>query len=110
MPQAGKLDRRITIERAVVTYDALNNPVYDWKRYLSAWASQQDVSDGERIAAAQIGADITTRFRVRYSEKMAGVNPKDRIAMTDGRLYDIAGVKEVDRRQLLEITAKARID
>jgi SPP1 family predicted phage head-tail adaptor len=105
--QAGDLDRRITIERFTETRDPFNNPVKSWAPLATVWASRADVSDSERLAAQEIGAEITTRFRIRWSRALSDVDPKDRVRF-DGRLYDIVGVKEIARREGLEITTAAR--
>ncbi|MBM3545281.1 MAG: head-tail adaptor protein [Alphaproteobacteria bacterium] len=107
--QAGDLDRRITIERCTEMRDAFNNPVKTWGPLATVWASRADVSDSERSAAQEIGAEITTRFRIRWSRALSDVDPRDRVRF-DGRLYGIAAVKEIGRREGLEITASARSD
>lgn len=107
--QAGKLDRRLTLERATVTYDSFNSPVYTWATLATVWGEKKEISDGERLSAQEKGADITTRFQIRYSTTVADLNPKDRLTY-DSRTYDIVGVKELGRRDGLEITTKARTD
>lgn len=107
--QAGKLDRRITIERASETRDAFNNITYSWTPLVTVWAAKLDVRDAERWSAQEVGAEITTRFQIRWSTAVEDVNPKDRIVF-DGRTYDINAVKEMGRREGLEITAAARAD
>lgn len=107
--KAGPLDRRITIERLQLSYDADNQPVENWAALTTVWASKQDVSDGEKIRAAQVGATLTTRFQIRWSNMVSDVNPKDRLVVA-GRVYDISGVKEIGRREGLEITAAANAD
>lgn len=106
---AGKLDRRIALQRFTATRDALNNPVDAWLLLATVWASKLDVRDSERFAAKEVGAEIGTRFQLRYSATVADLNPKDRISY-NGRTYDIVGVKEIGRREGLEITAIARAD
>lgn len=107
---AGNLDRRITIQRATYTQNALGEQIIaTWNTLATVWAEVMPVSDGERIRALEVSAEITTRFRIRYSSTVASVNPKDRISY-DGRVYDISGVKEIGRREGLEITAAARAD
>ena len=71
-------------------------------------AAKKDVSDSERWRAGEVGASMTCRFTVRYSEFTRDISPKDRILCEDV-FYDISGIKEVGgRRHYLEITAAAR--
>jgi SPP1 family predicted phage head-tail adaptor len=107
---AGDLDRRISIERATVARDAFNNPVPStWLPVATVWAAKMEIRDAERIAAQEVGAEVTTRFQIRWSSTVADVNPKDRLIF-DGRTYGISAVKEIGRREGLEITANARAD
>lgn len=107
--EAGKLDRRITILRAVNTGNAFNEPVASWEPLATVWASKEDIRDGERIRAQTISADITTRFQIRHSTVVADVNAKDRV-LCEGKTYDIFSVKEIGQRVGFEITATARAD
>lgn len=102
-------NRLITIERATTVQDEFGEPIETWATLLEVFAEAVPVSDGEKVAAAEVSATISMRFRVLYSSTIADVNPKDRISF-DGRDYDIWGVKEIGRREGLEITAAARAD
>lgn len=104
-----KLDRRITLQRYGVTYDSDNQPIEGFTDLATVWASVQYVSDGERVRAAEVGASITVRFQIRYSSTVAVVNPKDRVVY-GGKTFDISGVKELGRREGLEISAAAAAD
>lgn len=110
---AGKLNRKIIIQRATVTKDALNNDVPGWENVLpgdgKVWASKRDASARERLSASEMGADITTIFKVRYSSDIALTNPRDRILL-DERAYEIVGVTEIGYRDGLQITAMARAE
>jgi len=99
----------ITIRRQTLTYDEKNRPVEVWSDLAQAWAEKRDVSDGERFRAQQVEAQITSRFLLLWSPQLADVDAKDRIVV-DGRSYDISGVKEIGRRDGIEITAAARAD
>lgn len=102
---AGKLDRRITLQRYGVTYDEWNQPTEGWADLGKRWASKEDVSDGEKIRAGQVGASISTRFRVRYDGLTSTITAADRL-VCEGIEYAIAGTKEGDgRRREIEITA-----
>jgi SPP1 family predicted phage head-tail adaptor len=106
---AGHLDRRIEIQRATTTTNAFNEPVPTWGTVATVWARKRDVSDKERQQAGETAAEITTRFQVRFSATLAALNPKDRL-VCEARIYDIWGVKEIGRREGLEISATARAD
>ena len=107
--QAGALDRRITIERYGVTYNADNEPTEAWTTLATVWASIQYASDGEKVRAAEVGATVSVRFQIRYSSTVKDVDAKDRI-LYDGKTFDIVGVKELGRREGLEISAAAAAD
>lgn len=106
---AGKLDRRLTLQRYGITYNEDNEPVEGFADLATVWASVQYASDGERVRAAEVGATITIRFQIRYSSTVASVNPKDRVVY-DGKVFDISAVKELGRREGLEISAAAAAD
>ena len=105
----GERDRHVTIERAAEIDDGftkVEGRYAPWKRF---WARKTDVSDVERTRAAENGAEITTRFVVRFSGATRTITPHDRLTC-EGRSYNIVGVKEVGRREGIEITASARTD
>lgn len=107
--QAGPLDRRIQFRRAGIGDDGLSASEA-WADYGSpVWASKADISDGERWRAGEVAAHVTTRFQVRWSLFTAGITPKDRL-VCEGRTYDITGIKEIGRRERIEITTAARTD
>lgn len=104
-----KLDRRITIQRYGITYNADNEPIEAWAPLATVWASVNYVSDGEKVRAAEVGASITVRFQIRYSSDVADVDAKDRV-LFEGDVFDISGVKPLGRREGLEISAAAAAD
>ncbi|WP_322990889.1 phage head closure protein [Hoeflea sp.] len=111
MAGAGGLDRRIVIERATVTYNALNAPVETWATYATIWAARKDVSDGEKLAGGQVGASLSSRFTVRSSSKTKAIKPSDRVNY-DGSIWSIFGIKETSegRNRYLEITCAKDAD
>ena len=106
---AGRLDRRIALRRATVTANAFNDPVETWATLATVWANVAPVSDGERLRAGETLASKLNRFTIRYSATAATIDPRDRI-LYEGRDWDIHAVKELDRREMLEITAAARAE
>lgn len=106
---AGRLDRRITLRRATSSTNAFNEPVYSWADLAMVAAKVVPVNDSEQWRAGETLAAKMTRFTIRYSTTVSAVDPRDRIAY-GGREYDIHGVKEIGRREFLEITGAARAE
>ena len=106
---AGKLDRRIVIERATQAQDAAGQPIDTWSTFVTIWASRMDMSDGERFQSNQELNTRVTRFKVRHSSDTKTVTAMDRISY-EGDIYDILGVKEASegRKRFIEITANVR--
>lgn len=107
---AGRLERRITLQRFSFSTDpGSGEQTKVWSTLATRWASKRDVSDSERVASAEVAAEIGTRFVVRWHTAIDDLNPKDRLVFA-GRTYEIVAVKEIDRRVGLEISAIARAD
>jgi SPP1 family predicted phage head-tail adaptor len=109
MPAAGKMDRRITIQRVSVTQDEYNNDVEAWEDVCTVWASYEPLSDGERLRAGERAAEASARFQIRHSLQVADVSARDRLIF-GGAVYQVTHVKEVGRRKGLELTVVSRAD
>ena len=115
--QAGKLDRRISIERRTDTRDEVGQPIPDWERIGTArWARYFPVSGDERFTSDQFIARQQIEWTVRWATDLAEVNPLDRIVYpvtttpTNSEIYDIIAVHEVGRRQGLKIITARRAE
>ncbi|MEW9808595.1 phage head completion protein [Mesorhizobium marinum] len=107
MARAGARNRLITLSRDGVqtgTND-FNEPVYGPAVTFDRLASRHDVSDGEKVAAGQVGAFLMTRFAVLSDPETRAVTPAYRLSH-DGAAYNILGVKETSegRQRFIEIT------
>lgn len=107
--RAGKLDRRIRLERKSVTYSASGEPQEGWATLATRWAEARPLRGTERFSDPQLIAKGFTTFRLRWSGDVAGVTPLDRVIF-GGRIYDVAGVRELGRRVGIEIDAVVRAD
>ena len=105
---AGSLDRRITLRRKTVTNTGLGT-TEAWADLGTIWAGRRDVSDGEKAAAGTMQSIVAARFVVRSSSLTRTLTPKDAL-IEGGRTFEITGIKELGRRDFLEITAEARTD
>lgn len=102
--EAGARDRHLTFMRSTVTFNAMNEPVRVWSVLANAWGNKKDVSDRERMAAMEVSSTISTRFVIPWTPTLATLNGKDRV-VCDGLTYDIQAVKEIGRRDGLEVSA-----
>jgi head-tail adaptor len=109
MGSIGTLDRRVQFTRATLaddgysmaeTWASLGSPV---------WAGRSDVSDGEKNRTGAVEASAMSRFIVRSSAFTRGITPKDRMTC-DGFDWNITGIKQIGRKDRLEISATARAD
>lgn len=103
--KAGKLDRRVQFTRAAIIEDGYQERLGQYAPLGSpVWASKRDISDSERFQAGGYGENVQTRFQVRWSSFTSGIQKRDRL-ICEGREYGIVGIKEIGRREGLEITA-----
>jgi head-tail adaptor len=116
--QAGKLDRKISIERRTDTRDSYGQPIAAWSRIgVTRWASKVPVGGTERFGSEQfIGREQNT-FEVRWTTDLADLNPMDRIVYppTSGtpdasEIYEIMAVNEIGRRKALRIMTARRAE
>lgn len=106
----GARDWLITIVSDEVTgRTPKGGPITEEKVFARAWASKADIRDSEKMAAQQLGATMTTRFRVEWSALLAQVDPRHRILLA-GRTYDITGAKDIGTRDEIEFTTTVRTD
>lgn len=104
--QAGNLDRKVQFLRATLDDDGFQSKPGRYRPFgVSTWASKRDVSDSERFAAGSITAGMMARFQVRYSSFTAGIRETDRLTC-EGSTYGIVGIKEIGRREGLELTCQ----
>jgi SPP1 family predicted phage head-tail adaptor len=106
---AGPMDRRITLERFSTTPDAFNEPVQAWSVLAEVAASYEPLSDGERFRAGETAATASARFVIRYSRAVADLDAKDCLTF-EGATHEIVHVKQIGRREGIEITTRARAD
>jgi SPP1 family predicted phage head-tail adaptor len=106
---AGKLDRRVTLQRqGAETDNGFGTVPGAWATLATVWAEMVPMSGSERIAAAENAALANVRFRIRKSVPVADLNAKDQLVF-GGLTHDIANVR-LDGRAYLIIDAVARGD
>lgn len=103
--RAGRLDRRIQIERAVTVVNSAGQPIDDW-RPLGAerWAGFQQQGGREFLAADAERTEERAVFTIRYFD---GLTTADRVNY-GGRIYDIEAINEIGRREGQQLLTVAR--
>jgi len=105
--RAGKLDRRITIERYSEVVNAYGERERTWTSAGKLWAAMdmKQTKVKETEVAAQLLPMSEVVWRVRHSAFAEAISEKDRIAHR-GRTYDIIGVQMMGRGEDIMITTK----
>lgn len=106
--RAGRLDRRIVIQKKTLTHDEWGEEVETWADLMTVWAQQQPDRGDERFAHQQLLGTAAMTFVIRARPDLA-LTVEHRISY-HGRTWDITDVRELGRNQGLEVDAKARVD
>jgi SPP1 family predicted phage head-tail adaptor len=104
---AGPLDTIVEFQRATTTLDEFNSATETWSTLARVFASREDMSGREMLAAQQVGAALQSRFRVRWSSVIATLTPHDRL-ICDGSIWNIAGITDIGRNRYRLLLATRR--
>ncbi len=98
-----------------ITIQKLVTPVKDssgfegdevWTDYYSNYASVNNLTGNERWMAAQVQADMTIRFELRWNPKLDSVTPKKYRIVHAGRIFTITFVDNVQyKNETIKIDA-----
>lgn len=119
--RAGRLDRRVALQRRTLTYSAAGDPIETWSDLAAdRSASVAPLSGDERFSGEQFVAREQVEFRVRWSAAIADLSPQDRVVypasdagdspVPTRSLYDIITVHEIGRHEGLAIRAARQAD
>lgn len=97
--RAGKLTKTLTIERATTTVDAYGTPAESWATIAVVRGQLIQSSTEEFMRNFGASSEIAAVFRIRYRD---GIKVADRITC-DGIAYDLKEVKELGRREGLDL-------
>jgi len=105
----GRMDARITIQRATVVTNDYGERVPTWATLATVWADiiWREGSGAERIASDQILSKQPVHFLIRYSTTVSSVSAKDRVSY-GGKSYEIETIQEIGRNDGLRLTCTLR--
>lgn len=102
---AGKLDRRIKLQKRTLTQSAMGEVLVDWADVATVWARRLS-SKGREFHSGGVPLGVEDAgFQIRHSIDVAAVDQTWRIVF-DGSIYDIYSIDEVGRKGYLIIMAK----
>lgn len=101
---AGQMDRQVTIQTYTTTLDDWNHPTKAWADLATVWASKVDKRETEQNELHQLVAITRTVWTIRYRND---IDTTARIVY-NSKYYDIRGIKELGRREGLQITTELR--
>ncbi len=102
--KAGLLDRRVTIQRYTAgPPDEYGVPSMTWADIRTVWARVTPDSEDEKYQVGVNLAFVLVKLQCRW---FSGLATTDRLVI-DGREFDIRGIREIGRREGLEVKAKA---
>lgn len=101
--RAGKLTKTLTIERATTTVDAYGTPAESWATIAVVRGQLIQSSTEEFMRNFGASSEIAAVFCIRYRD---GIKVADRITC-DGITYDLKEVKELGRREWLDLRVVA---
>lgn len=99
MINAGKMDRRITIERQTETVKPSGDVVKAWAEVATVWAEVLQSTATEYFTGMGEVETGTVIFRIRYTP---GVTTVDRVSY-NGSAYGLKEIKELGRYEALEL-------
>ena len=105
--RAGKLDRRLTIQRETETgRNEFNEPVTAWTKVATVWAQQRPNRGSERFDAAKVDASAKITFHIRY---LPGFRLTDRV-LYKGRVWNVTDIRELGREVVHEFDCIASVN
>ena len=104
----GALDQTVRFERPLYARNGRNEKVAaGFELVCTVRARRTAVSDGERVAGAQVAREVSDRFVTHYSAALAALDLSAQL-VCEGMTYSLVGRKELGRRAGFEWSAKAR--
>lgn len=109
MQQAGKLDRRVTLQGVDITRGTSGGVVKGWADIATVWAAVRNLSGNERAASSAGGqvAEARTEITIRYRP---GITAQARV-LYQGAVYNIRHANNLmERNETLILTCDTGVN
>ena len=88
----GLLNIRITIQKSVLSTDAIGNQMNTWQDYISCAATAGGESGSEPQRAGQTTESDNVAFTIRYCPETLAVTSTGYRVLFDGEIYNITAI------------------
>lgn len=100
--EIGELKHRITFLKCIIQTNENGFEAETWEPFKTVWAKIENLSGREYFAAAQVKAEKTVKFTIRYLE---GLDETMRI-LFEGKVYNITSIDNIKyQNRFVEIKA-----
>ena len=105
MTNIGKLDRRVVIQRRILTKDDAAGMVESWQDVCHSWAEKIDERGKQSEIADADRAENQTMWRIRYKAAFQGLNAASGYRLVyKNEVFDIHHAKEEGRKNTMILT------
>lgn len=105
--QAGRLDRRLTIQKKTVTQNSAGEEIETWSTHATVSAIKLENRGAERFTSQQLLGEGVKTFQIRWSNRVKALTSEHRI-LFDNRIHEIKDIRELGRREGIEIDCTVR--
>lgn len=99
-PEIGDMRHRVRIQQLAAGQDDYGQPGNSWSDVATVWASIEELSGAELVAAQSIRQDVNTRITIRYRQSL---DPRMRIAWGT-LLYNVGSILDpTGRKRILQL-------
>lgn len=93
----GAMNRRITIQQATVTQDAVGGEVTAWADFVTVWAYVNPLSGHELVNAQSVYAEVSHLMVVRWQAVLSDPQAVARMRIVyAGRHFNIGSADDID--------------
>lgn len=100
---AGRMRKRVTIQRLERTDDGYGGIVETWVDVATVWAAVEPLTGRERYEAQQVQSDLSHKVTMRYRP---GIMPQMRLVLKDRPLDIVAVINVEERNRWLELLCR----
>lgn len=101
--QAGRLNRRCTLQQPGTTTDALGQPLEGWTDYDTTWCNVRHMNGSEAIKAGAVTSTVSASIRLRYRVDLKA----SMRVVANGVVYEIRAVlPDFQRREYVDCVAE----